>query len=222
MAMIEKLISGAQTGADLGGLKAAKTAEIATGGWIPKGFITLDGPRPEYAELYGIQEHTSDKYPPRTFANARDSDGTMRFAAKWDSPGEICTLKAINQYKKPHFDVDLLNPEPRSVHKAAMWIVTNGIKVLNVAGNAEKTHHGTEAKVVGYLGMLFEYLKIVDECTADLSDAINAEIETEIIAELRGEDSTEEVAKTRAASVAKMKKDAAAKLIGLASGDFGR
>lgn len=50
--MIEKVISGAQTGADVAGLKAAKACDILTGGFIPKRYKTLDGPKPEYEELY--------------------------------------------------------------------------------------------------------------------------------------------------------------------------
>jgi hypothetical protein len=51
--MLDKTISGGQTGADQAAWRAAKAHAIATGGWMPKGFLTEDGPRPEFAELYG-------------------------------------------------------------------------------------------------------------------------------------------------------------------------
>jgi hypothetical protein len=35
----EKVISGGQTGADQGGLRAAKAAGIPTGGWAPRGWL---------------------------------------------------------------------------------------------------------------------------------------------------------------------------------------
>ena len=50
---IKKIISGFQTGADIGGILAAKRLGLETGGTMPKGFRTEDGPRPEFAELYG-------------------------------------------------------------------------------------------------------------------------------------------------------------------------
>ena len=42
---IFKIISGGQTGADKGGLIAAKKANIKTGGIAPKGFMTEAGKR---------------------------------------------------------------------------------------------------------------------------------------------------------------------------------
>ena len=49
--MIDRVISGGQTGADQAGWRAAKASGIPTGGWMPKGFLTEDGPRPEFAGL---------------------------------------------------------------------------------------------------------------------------------------------------------------------------
>ena len=62
----EKVISGGQTGADQAGLIAAEKAGITTGGWMPKGFRTLDGPNPGLAARFGLREHPSEEYPPRT------------------------------------------------------------------------------------------------------------------------------------------------------------
>src|SRR4051812_44710113 len=104
---LEMIRSGGQTGADESGLWVAKKFGLKTGGVIPKGFRTLIGARPELGRLYGLMEHASDNYVPRTYQNVRDADGTVRLAGNFDSRGEICTLKAINEYKKPYFDVDL-------------------------------------------------------------------------------------------------------------------
>lgn len=146
--MISLVISGGQKGADLGGLAAAKRCGIATGGTIPKGFLTEDGPTPELAKL-GLVEHSSPTYPPRTYSNAKNSDGTIRFASNFNSPGEKCTLKAINYYKKPYIDVDIKNPRP--VEEVVEWILANNIQTLNVAGNRESTNRGTFDFVVKYL-----------------------------------------------------------------------
>jgi hypothetical protein len=156
--MIEKVISGGQSGADIGGVHTAWRFGIPTGGWMPKGFKTLDGQFPCYAEIYDMREHKSVAYPPRTYANVRDSNGTMRFAANWNSPGEKCTLKAILYYKRPYFDVDLVHLDPRSLDNATQWIVDNEVRVLNIAGNSEQTHLGTRHKVEMYMTKLFQRL----------------------------------------------------------------
>jgi hypothetical protein len=48
--MIERVIAGGQTGADQAGWRAARASGIATWGFMPLGFLTEDGPRPEFAE----------------------------------------------------------------------------------------------------------------------------------------------------------------------------
>lgn len=62
--MVTKITSGGQTGADQGGLRAGKALGLHTGSWMPRGFITLDGPCPDLATEFAIQTHRSTKYPP--------------------------------------------------------------------------------------------------------------------------------------------------------------
>ena len=57
--MLERIVSGGQTGADQAGWRAAKALGIATGGWMARRFLTEDGPRPEFRKLYGAVEHPS-------------------------------------------------------------------------------------------------------------------------------------------------------------------
>lgn len=140
---LEKIISGAQIGADIAGLRAAKKLGIETGGWIPKGFKTLLGSKPEYKKEFGLMECGSENYKDRTFANVLDSDATVRFAYNFESPGERCTIKAVRKYLRPCFDVHLY-----STSRGWEWSVDDGIpeflaflgeyepEVLNIAGNA--------------------------------------------------------------------------------------
>lgn len=155
--MLKKIISGAQTGADIAGLETAKRYGYQTGGTMPFGFKTLDGFKPEYKELYGVVAHASSSYVPRTRKNVHDSDGTIRLAYDFNSRGEICTLRAIEDYKKPYFDVDL--SDPPEISSVTNWISCRRIEVLNVAGNAEQTIPGTHRAATEYLEMLFEALK---------------------------------------------------------------
>jgi hypothetical protein len=46
---------------------------------MPLGFLTEDGPRPEFADLYGAIELPTEDYAARTERNVRDSDGTLWF-----------------------------------------------------------------------------------------------------------------------------------------------
>lgn len=116
---------------------------------MPKGFLNQSGPHPKYAEVFGVQEHKSAKYPPRTFSNCADSDGTLRLVFNFNSAGEKLTAKAIQQMKKPSFDVDLNNPRPPE--EVVEWLTKYNIKVLNVAGNSERTHSGITGDACDYL-----------------------------------------------------------------------
>lgn len=149
MIKLHTIRSGGQTGADQAGLYVGKKFGLKTGGLMPKGFKTLDGPRPEFAKLYGIKEHHSADYVPRTILNTKDSDGTIRLAGNFSSRGEICTLRGIKKHKKPYFDVQLDDPPP--VGEFIKWLDYNNIGILNVAGNAEQTFLGAYRMSVNFL-----------------------------------------------------------------------
>jgi hypothetical protein len=154
---LERVISGGQTGADRAALAAARAAGLATGGWMPRGFRAHDGPRPDFATLYGVIEHTSPHYPPRTALNVKHSDATLRFATNWDSPGEVLTLTMCARYGRPHLDV---TPGAAAAPAAvAEWLVRADVRVLNVAGNAERTSPGIEAFVAAFLAEVFSSLR---------------------------------------------------------------
>lgn len=155
--LLERVISGGQTGADRAALAAARAAGIATGGWMPRGFRAQDGPRPEFAELYGMKEHASDRYPPRTALNVKESDATLRFATDWESPGEVLTQNMCKRYGRVQFDVTPGGSiAPADV---AEWLVQKNIRVLNVAGNTERTSPGIGAFVTEFLAEVFKLLK---------------------------------------------------------------
>lgn len=162
--LLEQVISGFQTGADIAGIEAARKCGLRTGGFIPKGFKTLEGPKPQYARLYGAIEHSSSNYAERTWDNVHNSDATIRFAKLWKSPGEICTLQAIRNWRRPSFDVDV----PLSNNKTygeplenivIDFLLRNNVRVLNIAGNSEETCPGIFEEVKTFLVGLFNKLK---------------------------------------------------------------
>lgn len=141
MSYVWKVISGGQIGADLAGLKAAKALGLETGGWCPKGWRQQPGPCPELGTVYGLREHSSSKYPPRTYLNVRESDATIRLATNFSSPGERCTMRAIEYHRKRFFDVPFTRENDTfvtSVNPAEVrdWLFRHRVGVLNVAGNA--------------------------------------------------------------------------------------
>jgi hypothetical protein len=155
--MIELICSGGQTGADFGGLEAALQFGIPTGGWVPKGYRTENGPNLELKKL-GLKETETNSYVPRTKLNIRDSDGTIRFATNWKSRGEICTLRGIKEYKKPYIDVDPRRSFSHQLQDVVNWIKENNIRTLNVAGNRESKSPGIQQYVVNFLLKIFEKL----------------------------------------------------------------
>ena len=121
---LRKLISGGQTGADQQGLIEGRRLGLATGGWVPKGWRTEDGPAPWLAE-FGCREHALSSYAPRTEANVRDADITLWFG-NIGSPGYLCTQRAARKYYKQFID----NPTHTLVQSLAeSW------ESFNVAGN---------------------------------------------------------------------------------------
>lgn len=136
--MIRKIISGGQTGADQAGISAALTLGIDTGGTMPKGFKTEAGNRPDLG-TYGLVEHSSTKYPPRTACNVRDSDGTLIFG-DLGSSGSQLTLKLCKQYNKPYFSLAWTTGDKILAHKEFKdWLQEHKIEILNVAGNRKSS-----------------------------------------------------------------------------------
>jgi len=121
-----KVVSGGQTGVDRLALDVAKSLGIPTGGWAAHDWMTEAGPDPSL-KYFGLAEHSSDRYPPRTRANVRMADGTVWFG-EGDSRGQRCTLNAAADYEKPF----LINPDARSLRA---WLKQHRIRVLNVAGS---------------------------------------------------------------------------------------
>lgn len=141
--MINKIISGGQTGADIGGLLAAKELNIPTGGTAPKGYRTELGSNFDLRDIFNLSEHSSDKYPPRTAANVKNSDGTVLFG-NMNSPGCKMTIKFCQQMNKPY----IINP---SVNQLREWINLNNIRILNCAGNRASTNVGIQERVKNHL-----------------------------------------------------------------------
>lgn len=145
MTPITLIISGGQTGADQGGLRAAKRRVIATGGYAPKNFWTEDGESPWLATEFGLLEGSGD-YLERTKRNVRLGDATIIFGKR--SPGSNRTEEFCRLAKKP---CKWIGNGPLIVPQLRIWIVQQGISTLNVAGNRESVTPGIGAAVEAFL-----------------------------------------------------------------------
>ncbi|MBD2704610.1 hypothetical protein IC229_28485 [Spirosoma sp. BT702] len=96
---LQRIISGGQTGSDQLGMEVAQSLGIPTDGIAPKGYLTEAGPD-ERLRDYGLTEHSSAKYPPRTRANVVQSDGTLIFGNV--TGGTKLTLNTCINEGKPY------------------------------------------------------------------------------------------------------------------------
>jgi hypothetical protein len=130
--MIQKIISGGQTGADRAALDVAIKHNIPHGGWIPKGRKAEDGILPK---KYHLQEMPTGSYIARTEKNILDSDGTLIVSRGLLSGGSARTMEFAKQHKKPWVHIDLTTTTcPEAARMIQEWVGRNDIKVINVAG----------------------------------------------------------------------------------------
>ena len=130
--MIQKIISGGQTGADRAALDFAIKHNLPYGGWVPKGRKTEDGTLPE---KYHLQEMATGQYSKRTEKNVLDSDGTLILSHGLLTGGSALTTSFAEKHRKPWIHIDLqTTPSPEAARMIQEWIGRNGIKIMNVAG----------------------------------------------------------------------------------------
>ena len=148
---VNQIWSGAQTGADQGGLFAAEALGIATGGWCPRDCWTQTGPRPDLITRFGLQPTLSAGYRDRTVLNVSFTDGTL-WVGRQDSPGGKLTIGTA--WKQEKAILCILPQQPIAAINVELfreWLHQNGIRRLNVAGNREETNPGIQAWTQAFL-----------------------------------------------------------------------
>ncbi len=135
--MIEKILSGGQTGVDRAALDAAMELGIACGGWCPAGRHADDGPIPV---RYPLEETADMDHTVRTEHNVRDSDGTLMFYRGELQGGTAYAVLMAEQLGRPVLAVNLERPPAPA--EVAAWLERNGVRRVHIGGQREKTSPG--------------------------------------------------------------------------------
>lgn len=148
--LVQRIVSGGQTGVDRGALDAAIELHIEHGGWCPRGRIAEDG---TISRHYQLRETETSDYRERTERNVVESDGTLILFRERLFGGTALTRRLAAKYGKPFLLVDLA----RTVDPALVrpWIVEHGIRVLNIAGPRESSCPGIRQAAHSFVCELF-------------------------------------------------------------------
>ncbi len=150
--MIERIVSGGQTGVDRGALNAALAAGLPCGGWCPKGRFAEDG---TITDVYPLDETPSADHAERTEWNVRDSDATLILTRKAAlSGGTRLTRELANRHERPCLVVD--PTAPASLDSVVAWLDSGRIKTLNLAGPRESGEPGIEALALAFVAALLD------------------------------------------------------------------
>lgn len=152
--MINKIISGGQTGVDRAALDVALQLNIPHGGWCPKGRLSESGIIPE---KYLLTETLSSDYSERTLLNIKDSDGTLILVPTIPfnvNDGTHLTIQKVKAKHKPYLIIDL--SKENNIDEVINWTKENNIKLLNIAGPRESQCSGVYNKAFEYLQKIFK------------------------------------------------------------------
>ena len=171
--MLDKIISGGQTGADRAGLYIGKQLGLETGGFAPYNWMTDEGPNKLILEGYGLIPAPFDPktYPLRTRLNVVDSHGTL-LVGNLNSRGTRLTKFLCIDNDKPFTE----NPSPENL---AEWLRVNEILILNVPGNRERTNPGIFDRTVALLKSVLEDILSFDLQCPGCESRKNFEMSTE-------------------------------------------
>jgi len=141
--VLEKIVSGGQTGVDRAVLDAAMELGIEVGGWCPRGRRAKDGIIPA---KYPLQETRGKSYQTRTKWNVRDSDATLIICRDEPTGGTALTIKYCEAMNKPYYVYQLKGGEttwvdsPEDPGAVLYWLNCFQVQILNVAGPREGKH----------------------------------------------------------------------------------
>lgn len=132
LCLVERIISGGQTGVDRAALDFAIKHGLPHGGWCPRGRWAEDGAIENHYEL---NETPDTSCAQRTEWNVRDSDGTVILTVTARlTGGSALTRKLALLYGKPCLHLARDRDGDSAPAKLREFVRSRHIKVLNVAG----------------------------------------------------------------------------------------
>ena len=156
-ALVRKIVSGGQTGADRGGLDAALRVGIEHGGWCPRGRKAENGAIPD---RYRLSETEAEEYRVRTEANVQDSDVTVVFSYGELTGGSLYTAELCRLHAKPCLHVDLTLPPADARCLVAGFLSEyasqRGPLVVNIAGSRESLAPGIRNAVEDIVALVVD------------------------------------------------------------------
>lgn len=153
--MIKQIISGGQTGVDLGALYGAIEIGIKTGGAAPRGWLNENGRQEQLMRSFGMYECSVPGYPARSMKNVDKSDGTIAIMWNVKSPGTAKTIGYAQTKRWVWFTIDstqfykpvyviTTHDTMIGIKQLIEFINKYDIKILNVAGHRESSQPGIQ------------------------------------------------------------------------------
>jgi hypothetical protein len=156
IAVMEKIVSGGQTGVDRAALRFGLDVGLEVGGYCPAGFRAEDGVIPSRFQPYLVCTERPD-YRERTRRNVASADATLIVGRGELAAGTALTRTWCRRLGKPLVVVQI--GEDDASDAVASWLQSHSPSVLNVAGPRESTHPGIEAQAYDLLVAVFELLR---------------------------------------------------------------
>ncbi len=144
--MIHTIVSGHQTGVDIGAIDAAISLGVRTSGFVPRGRLTEVGP---LAACYtSVTETASDSYVERTRKNVETADLTILFYRDSMGPGTKLTVRECEALGKEYYVYDLAK-ERFDELVVLCWDIVRDVDsrrelVVNWAGSRESSSPGIQ------------------------------------------------------------------------------
>lgn len=136
-----QIISGGETGVDIGALVGASKAGANTGGVASRDYMTEKGPQaPALKASFGLISHPSHIEADRIFENIKKADATAIFATSLNCPEIDLPTRFCQKLNKEYIVIDPFSPE------AAEHLLDFALKAkpdcLNITGNKESQSAG--------------------------------------------------------------------------------
>jgi hypothetical protein len=148
--VLEKIVSGGQTGADRAALDVALERGLRVGGWVPRGRLAEDGAIP--ARYPGLLETDSADPALRTALNVRDSDATLVVSHGGLTGGSLLAFEEALRLGRPALHLDLAAvSQSAAAARLRGWLGALVPRTLNVAGPRASEDPAIERAVAALL-----------------------------------------------------------------------